>query len=137
MDEISIRPTEASRARLATEALDSSAVQRENSDTQQRKPEPVKDTSGQNTPVREDTGTRAGAKAALETLRKVTEDLNQYFSNSRSIRFQISEDLDELVVQIVDKQSQEVIRSIPPERLMDFKDSFKQISRGILLDDQA
>ena len=69
-------------------------------------------------------------------LEAVTEELNRGLSSSRGIRFQVSGDGQDLIIQIVDLESDEVIRSIPPERLLTFREHFAEI-RGMLLDDRA
>lgn len=73
----------------------------------------------------------------LEVLEEITEDLNHYFSGRRGIRFKVSQESHEVMVQVVDRESDEVLRTIPPERLVNFRDSFREISQGILLDDLA
>ena len=69
-------------------------------------------------------------------LEAVTQELNRDLSSSRGIRFQVSGDGQDLIIQIVDLESDEVIRSIPPERLLTFREHFAEI-RGMLLDDRA
>ncbi len=70
-------------------------------------------------------------------LEAITEEINSTFARARGLRFKISPDTHNLVVQVIDLESEEVIRSIPPERLIRFRDSFREISEGILLDDRA
>ena len=70
-----------------------------------------------------------------EELQAATERLNASIPPERGIRFQVSDGQD-LVVQVVNLRDDEVIRSIPPERLKDFRENFRELT-GLLLDDKA
>ena len=71
-----------------------------------------------------------------ENLAEIAESLNRYFSGGRGIRFEVSPDSNDFVVQVVDRASDEVIRSIPPEQILALREHFEEV-RGLLLDDHA
>ncbi len=133
MDELTLRTTDG--VRRAAESLLSSPLRGARSAPRTRERE---------APAETNRLTGAGASAVtlpradqIELLEQITADLNSYFSGSRGIRFKVSPDTHEVVVQVVDRESDEVLRTIPPERLVNFRDSFREISQGILLDDVA
>jgi len=78
------------------------------------------------------------AYAEIESL---SDDLNRVFEKSTGIRFQLSEDSGELVVQVVDLQSEEVIRSIPSDRVAELKRNFQEFgggqNAGVLIDQRV
>ena len=65
-------------------------------------------------------------KLAKET-KDVLEDLN------KGIRFSISKDTGDIVVQVVNRKTNELIRQIPPEELVKLRTKLKEIC-GILFD---
>lgn len=72
-----------------------------------------------------------------EELQAVVDELNLAVAGGNGIRFKISPESQDLVVQVVDRESDEVIRSIPPERLSEFATRFNDTAQGTLLDDEA
>ena len=69
-------------------------------------------------------------------LEQLTKDLNRVFENTHGIRFRIAPDSGDLIVQVVDRESDEVLRTIPPEQLQSFARSLDE-GTGLLLDDRA
>ena len=57
----------------------------------------------------------------LDQLKAVTQD------GLYSVRFETSEETKELVVKIFDNETQEVIRQIPAEELLNFKATFEEL----------
>ncbi len=57
----------------------------------------------------------------LEQIKTVTED------GLYSVRFEKDEQISDVVVQIFDNETQEVIRQIPAEEVLDFKASFADL----------
>lgn len=51
--------------------------------------------------------------------------------------FKFDEKTKEMVVQIIDKKTDKVIRQIPPEEFLKIKMAFKELMRGTLLDKKA
>ena len=99
----------------------------------------VKESGGKDTSVRTEQpqkGDRALERDPTEELERITAQLNESIPPERGIRFQLHGEGSDLVVQVVNLQSDEVIRSIPPERLVDFREDFRELT-GLLLDDRA
>ncbi len=69
-------------------------------------------------------------------LEETTRDLNNLLSAKHGIRFQLNPEGKGFVVQVVDLNTDEVIRSIPPEQILSLRDHFNEV-RGLLLDDHA
>jgi uncharacterized FlaG/YvyC family protein len=78
----------------------------------------------------------ARAAAAVEPveLGAATERLNDFLRHSSRVRFQVGEG--NLTVQVVDTATDEVIRSIPAEKVIELRDHFRELT-GILLDDRV
>ncbi len=99
------------------------------------------DESSQNEPVKKKTATYQ--QNALELQKKLTqqdmEDLQKRLSNTPTTRFsfKFDEKSKEMVVQIIDKKTDKVIRQIPPEEFLKIRIAFKELIRGILLDKKA
>ncbi|MBS8265789.1 flagellar protein FlaG [Mesobacillus boroniphilus] len=56
-----------------------------------------------------------------EKLEGVVEGLNKYLSQSQtSLKFQYHEKLQEYYVTLVDEKTKEVVREIPPKKMLDF-----------------
>lgn len=81
---------------------------------------------------------KASEEAALEPLdlEQITAELNAAVPPERGIRFEIAAEGDDLMVQVVNLESDEVIRSIPSERLVHFREDFRELT-GLLLDDRV
>ncbi len=71
-----------------------------------------------------------------DELQAATEQLNLSVPPERGLRFQVSGENQDLVIQVVNLRDDEVIRSIPPERLHNFREDFRELT-GLLLDDKA
>ncbi|AKM20386.1 flagellar protein FlaG [Geobacillus sp. 12AMOR1] len=55
-----------------------------------------------------------------ETLEKVVNGLNELVQPSHtSVRFELHKELNEYYVQVIDEKTHEVIREIPPKKLLD------------------
>lgn len=72
----------------------------------------------------------------LEALQKLVAEINLKVPQERGIRFDVSGEGSDLVVQVVDKGSDEVIREIPPDRLRGLRSFFQDLT-GALVDDRA
>jgi len=63
------------------------------------------------------------------TLTAQVDALNQQFSsNSRSLRFTVGSELGRTIIQVIDEQTDEVIRQIPPEQLVSLAEHLSQFS---------
>lgn len=76
------------------------------------------------------TVTRQDLETALETLARGTDIFN------KRIQFRIHEETDRLMVQVVDRSTQEVIREIPPQRVLDLLASIQEFL-GFLFDERV
>lgn len=72
-----------------------------------------------------------------EEIGELVDGLNRVFDSSKVVRFDISEEDGEIVVQVVDRKSDEVVRTIPPDRLAEVHRSLNENASGALLDDRA
>lgn len=70
-------------------------------------------------------------------LEKAVEDLNKVSSFvSKGLRFQLHEDSGRMMVKVIDSKTMEVIREIPPERVLEVLARIKDMI-GLLLDERA
>ena len=77
------------------------------------------------------------SKQEVDNLRKQTDKLNQVMDIfSRKIRFFVDSKENKVVVKIIDSRSGEVIRQIPPEKMINFVDRINNMI-GFVLDEKA
>jgi flagellar protein FlaG len=62
----------------------------------------------------------------LNEIKSLTDD-GQY-----SVRFEKNDDLDELIVKIVDQETDEVVRQIPPEELINLSKHLRELQGSIV-----
>ncbi len=62
----------------------------------------------------------------LSQIKSITED------GAYSVRFEKDSDLDELIVKVVDRQTSEVIRQIPPEELVNLSKHLQELRGNIV-----
>ena len=62
----------------------------------------------------------------LNEIKSLTDD-GQY-----SVRFEKNDDLDELIVKIVDQETDEVVRQIPPEELINLSKHLRELQGNIV-----
>lgn len=77
---------------------------------------------------------RAAAAVEPAELGAATERLNDFLRDSSRVRFRVGDG--NLTVQVVDSATDEVIRSIPAEKVIELRDHFRELT-GILLDDRV
>jgi flagellar protein FlaG len=71
---------------------------------------------------------------SAEQIHKDLDVINEQLKSlNTSIQFSIDDKSDEVVVRIVDKESGEVIRQIPPESIVRLRDSLKDMS-GLIVE---
>jgi len=69
-------------------------------------------------------------------VRKAVDRVNHTFEiEKRSLRFKIHERLNEVMVKVIDSETEEVIREIPPEKLLDMFASMLELA-GLLVDEK-
>ena len=69
-----------------------------------------------------------------EQIRKAVEKLNRNMSNSEAV-FGIHEDTNRVMIKIVDKNTKEVIKELPPEKTLDMIAKVWELA-GILIDER-
>ena len=69
-----------------------------------------------------------------EQIRKAVEQLNRNLSNSEAV-FGIHEDTNRVMIKIVDKNTKEVIKELPPEKTLDMIAKVWEIA-GLLVDER-
>lgn len=75
-------------------------------------------------------------KLSTDFIKKAIDRVNFTFEiESRSLRFQIHERLNEIMVKVIDSETKEVIREIPPEKLLDMFASMLELA-GLLVDER-
>lgn len=90
--------------------------------------------SDENTPVLEGDNYQ---KVKEKTLKIAVDKLNKFFSDKEScIEYEKHEVFNAYIVKIVDKETREVIREIPPRKILDMVASMCEIA-GVLLDKKA
>ncbi len=72
-----------------------------------------------------------------QELSKVVEEINQFVQSiQRELRFSIDEDSQSTVIKVFDSKTDEVIRQIPAEEILNVMNSLSDMS-GVLLREQA
>ena len=75
-----------------------------------------------------------GRPISKDTVRIHVEEANRQFeSRHTNLRFKIHEDLSRIYVQVIDRQSEEVIREVPPEKLLDLNAAILK-QAGVIID---
>ena len=70
----------------------------------------------------------------LDRIKKAVEDLNKKMSNSEAL-FGIHEETQRVTIKIVDKQTKEVIKELPPEKTLDMIAKVWEMA-GIMVDER-
>lgn len=70
----------------------------------------------------------------IEQIRKAVEKLNKNLSNSEAV-FGIHEDTNRVTIKIVDKNTKEVLKELPPEKTLDMIAKVWELA-GILIDER-
>ncbi|TWI72381.1 flagellar protein FlaG [Desulfobotulus alkaliphilus] len=73
----------------------------------------------------------------MEELEKATDDLNKYMDELKtSLGFTIHDETNELLVNIINRDTKEIIKQIPPEELVAIREKMAELA-GILLDERV
>jgi flagellar protein FlaG len=75
-------------------------------------------------------------KANAEALKRLTEQVNESLSQVTALRFRVDEKSDKTVVRVVDQDTQELIRQIPSENMVELARRMKDF-QGVLYDKEA
>ncbi|TSB48336.1 flagellar protein FlaG [Alkalicoccobacillus porphyridii] len=77
-----------------------------------------------------------GREVSLDTLEHKIESMNDLLSTTpTSIKFNLHKDLDRIYVQVVDLQTKEVVKEIPPEEFLDMVASMLK-NAGLIVDER-
>ena len=79
-------------------------------------------------------GTSANQQASNEQIKKAVEQLNKNMTNSEAI-FGIHDATNRVTIKIVDKQTKEVIKELPPEKTLDMIAKAWELA-GLLVDER-
>lgn len=88
----------------------------------------------QKDPNAKDDGQRRQSDAQADRIKKAVEDLNKKMSNSVA-EFGIHEATNRVTIKIVDKQTKEVIKELPPEKTLDMIAKVWEMA-GLLVDEK-
>ena len=80
------------------------------------------------------TGGQSQDQPSLDRIRKAVEDLNKKMSNSEAL-FGIHEETQRVTIKIVDRQTKEVIKELPPEKTLDMIAKVWEMA-GIMVDEK-
>ena len=80
-------------------------------------------------------GVTAQSKSG-EGLAKLAQEVNASLSSATSLRFQVDKELEKVVISVVDSNSDETIRQIPNERMLDLSRRMRDL-QGLLFDQEA
>lgn len=71
----------------------------------------------------------------LKDLEEMTNSANEFFNlTNTSLEFQLHEDLNRYFVKVVDSQTNELVREIPPEKMLDMFAAMRELA-GIMFDE--
>lgn len=88
-------------------------------------------------PTRPTAASSGSQSPGIDAAKQVASQINEFLRSSASdIQFSIDGDSSDLVVRIVDSQTQEVIRQIPSEDMLAISRSLTQMT-GVLLNQKA
>ena len=85
-------------------------------------------------PLNLDESNRDEKKVNPEEILDKIKDITQ--NGQYSVRFEKVDKLDEIVVKVVDTQTEEVIRQIPPEEILGVKQTLREF-RGMIIDSES
>jgi flagellar protein FlaG len=72
----------------------------------------------------------------IEAVEELTEEVNSALSHFTSLRFSVEKDLDKVVIEVVDKDTDETVRQIPPDHMLALVKRMRELA-GMLFDDMA
>jgi len=87
--------------------------------------------------VQKDKPTSEETSTAVEEINREVEQINDQLSAlNRSIRFSVDDSTHDIVVRVVDKESGEVIKELPPENILKLRERMKELS-GLMVEEEA
>lgn len=95
--------------------------------------EAEKELYGKTNPTEKD---RIGSEISMDFINKAIEKANRTMAiEHRQLEFRIHEKTNEIMVRVVDAETMEVLREIPPEKLLDMFASMLEMA-GLLVDER-
>jgi len=86
--------------------------------------------------INQEIGSYTEEKVSDAFIQKAIDKVNHTFEiQNRSLRFEIHDRLNEVIVMVVDSETEEVIREIPPEKLLDMFANLLELA-GLLVDER-
>ncbi len=77
------------------------------------------------------------SEVELEDLRKLVDDMDEVAQSfRRNLSFSIDDELGRTVIKVLDAETDELVREIPPEYMLELARNMERI-RGILFDESA
>jgi flagellar protein FlaG len=65
-------------------------------------------------------------------VKEVVNQLNEMAAHKETnVNFSVDEDTGRIVIKIVDSETKEVVRQLPPDELLDLAESFQDMARGV------
>ncbi|MFA9274493.1 MAG: flagellar protein FlaG [Candidatus Aquirickettsiella gammari] len=83
-----------------------------------------------------DAGRKAGDAVSDAELKKSVDAINRFFNANNSVNFNLDHDSGRVIVRIVDKETNALIRQIPSQEVVELAKALDNKS-GMLLKDQA
>lgn len=81
---------------------------------------------------------QAGEEVTSETLARAVLDLNKYVQSlNRDLQFSIDEKTGRTVIKVLDSETKEVIRQIPPEEVLSLARNLKESGASVILQVKA
>ena len=78
------------------------------------------------------------AKPTREELDVAVERLNQAPNvSAHNLKFRVDDQTERVIVKVVDKETGETVREIPPEEVLAIAESIERYQRGLLLSQEA
>lgn len=85
-----------------------------------------------------DASVESEQQQTVEQIDEVVEKLNtQALASSHTLKFSLDEKLGKAIISVVDRETNEVIRQIPPETALKISEAFEQVTSGQLLTELA
>lgn len=82
--------------------------------------------------------TRQEAIKSPDQVEKIVSKLNtQALASNHTLRFSVNEESGKAVISVVDRETDEVIRQIPPESALKIAEAFAAVTSGTLLSESA
>jgi len=87
--------------------------------------------------LRQETESESGANVEMDQLKKAVTQINRSLAGfNREVHISVHKKLERIMVKVIDKEENKVIREIPPEKMLDAFATALEMA-GILLDEKS